>query len=190
MASNYSKLDLKSFKTRLTSGHYDNATGARRGVGKSEMSDDEKKKAYKAIDDHFPDAAKAAPKAPSTAKRPAKASAKAVAKPAAKRGAARAKRTSKTASAKGSKTSAEGAPAASQELADLQAGAQATRESLAGLASAAELDPELDVKAHVRRGATILQHAIDRIGSLLGIPPETSDAPDTEPPASAPAGDE
>lgn len=189
MSSNYSKLDLKAFKARLTSGHYANATGARRGVGKSEMSDDEKKKAYKAIDDHFPDATKASAKAPATAKRPAKASAKAVAKPAAKRGAARGKRSAKAASAKGSKTSAEGAPAASQELADLQAGAQATRESLAGLASAAELDPELDVKAHVRRGATILQHAIDRIGNLLGIPSET---PDAEPPApaDAPSGDE
>mgnify|MGYP006327506837 CR=1 FL=1 len=37
MASNYVKLDLKTFKARITDNHYANATGARRGVGKSEM---------------------------------------------------------------------------------------------------------------------------------------------------------
>lgn len=63
MASNYTKLDLKKiFKTRLTDGHYTNATGARRGVGKSEMTDDEKKKSYKAIDDHFGTTPAAAPR--------------------------------------------------------------------------------------------------------------------------------
>lgn len=176
MASNYTKLDLKTFKTRLADGHYANATGARRGVGKSELTDDEKKKAYKAIDEHFGTSSEPAPKAAGT-KRTAKAAPKAPAKAVAKtpvkaRGAGRGKRAAKAGSTRGSKTVAEAAPAASQELADLHTGAQATRESLAGLASASELDSELDVKLAAQRGAKILQHSIDRIGELLGIAPE------------------
>ena len=168
MASNYTKLDLKTFKTRLADGHYANATGARRGVGKSELTDDEKKKAYKAIDEHFGTSSEPAPKAAGT-----KRTAKAVAKtPVKARGAGRGKRAAKAGSTRGSKTVAEAAPAASQELADLHTGAQATRESLAGLASASELDSELDVKLAAQRGAKILQHSIDRIGELLGIAPE------------------
>lgn len=185
MASNYTKLDIKTFKTRLTEGHYANATGARRGVGKSEMNDDEKKKAYKAIDDHFGTTPAAAPKA-AGAKRVAKVTAKAVVKTGAKRTAGRAKRTVKAGSGRGSKPATESAPAASQELADLHTGAQATREALAGLASASELDGELDVKLTAQRGAKILQHSIDRIGELLGIAPEASEPAESEPANDAP----
>lgn len=196
MASNYVKLDLKTFKARITDNHYANATGARRGVGKSEMTDDEKKKAYKVIDDHFGSAPAATPKvggSKTVAKTVAKPAAKAVAKTVAKapvkaRVAGRGKRTAKAGSARGSKTAPEGAPAASQELADLHTGAQATRESLAGLASASEIDEKLDLRLAAQRGAKILQHSIDRIGTLLGIAPEAEvQEPAEAAPSSAPA---
>jgi hypothetical protein len=194
MASNYTKLDLKAFRLRLTEGHYTNATGARRGVGKSEMTEDEKKKAYKAINEHFGDtSATAAEAQKEPAKRVAKTTAKTAAKPVAKAGAkrtaGRAKRGAKAGSTRGNKPAAEVAPAASQELADLRIGAQATRDSLAGLASASELDPGLDVKLAVQRGAKVLQHSIDRIGELLGITSEVVELPEGEALNEAPSSD-
>lgn len=196
MASNYSKLDLKSFKERLGAAHYKNATGARRGVGKSEMSDDEKSKAYKVIDTHFN--VEAAPKA--AAKTVAK---KAVAKktapkaaPAAAvktgRGAGRGKKTAaKKTSTRGRKAAdAEGAPATSteqddhrNELANLHAGAEATRSAMTGLVQAAGIDGTIDVKAGAREGAALLQRSISRISSILGsraIVPQLSAAPAIE----------
>ena len=169
MASNYSKLDLKGFKERLGAKHYANATGARRGVGKSEMSEADKASAYAAINKHFN--VEAAPKAsaPKAKRTPAKKTA-AVKTPATKaRGTGRAKRTAakKTTSAKGRKgADAEGAPAA-QELADLLAGADATRQALAGLGEAADIDGSIDVKTAARRGADILQRSIERISQIL-----------------------
>lgn len=189
MASNYTKLDLKAFRLRLTEGHYTNATGARRGVGKSEMTEDEKKKAYKAIDEHFGASSTAAAAPKETAKRVAKTTTKPVAKAGAKRAAGRAKRGAKAGSTRGNKPAAEVAPAASQELADLRIGAQATRDSLAGLASASELDPGLDVKLAVQRGAKVLQHSIDRIGELLGITSEVVELPEGEALNEAPSSD-
>lgn len=176
MASTYSKLDLKGFKERLTAKHYANATGARRGVGKSEMSDADKTSAYAAIDKHFGVEAKPAKTSAVTAKRqPAKRTTAAVKGATAKpKTAARAKKTSaKKTSARGRKAAdADGAPA-TQELADLHAGASATQAAMAGLATASELDPGLDVKASVQQGAEILQHSINRIGELLGHNPKS-----------------
>lgn len=190
MASNYSKLDLKSFKERLTAKHYKDATGARRGVGKSEMSADDKSAAYTAINRHFGVEAKPAKAvgAPKAKRAPAKraATVKSAAKVA--RGAGRAKRTTtakKGTSARGRKAAdAEGAPAA-RELADLQAGTAATQSAMAGLAAAAELDPKLDVRAAAQHGAEILQHSIERIGKILGHKTAEPTAPASAPPPDA-----
>lgn len=198
MASTYSKLDLKGFKERLANKQYKDATGARRGVGKSEMSDDDKKKAHAAINAHFGvEAAPAAKAGGVKAKRgPAKKTAAVKTAGTKTKGAPRAKRAAsakKTASARGRKTAdAEGAPA-TQELADLQAGTAATRDALTGLAAAAELDPGLDVRGAVQRGASILDQSITRIGEILGHPkaePSTPPpAPSSEPEPAAEAED-
>lgn len=196
MASNYQKLNIKLFNERLAGNQYESVTGARRAVGKSEMTDDEKAKAYKAINKHFDvesepktgGSTKGATKSAGPAKRGAATKPAAAAKTAAKgapkaRAAGRGKRTggAKKTSARANKSApAEGAPAAS-ELAELHAGAQATREALIGLTAAQEIDPSLDVKGAAARGAAILQHSIDRIGALLGTaaPIEPSTTPFT-----------
>lgn len=187
MASNYSKLDLKGFKERLSAKHYANATGARRGVGKSEMSEADKASAYTAINKHFN--VEASPKASAPkAKRVVAKKAAAVKTPATKaRGAGRAKRgpAKKTTSAKGRKgADAEGAPA-TQELADLLAGADATRQALAGLGEAADIDGSIDVKTSARRGADILQRSIERISQILE--PRLPSVPEPVAPPSSPA---
>jgi hypothetical protein len=199
MASNYQKLNTKIFNERLANKQYANATGARRAVGKSEMSEDEKRKAYASIDKHFgvaaaPAKASAAPKSKrAVAKKGATKASAAAAKTG--RGAARGKRTAakKTASARSAKSApAEGAPAL-PTLADLHAGAEATRAAMAGLGEAAGIDPSLDVKSAARKGAEILQHSIDQIGALLGhkepaaaVPPTPASVPSTLPPPAPP----
>lgn len=113
---NYETLD--GFKKKLKSGHYSNVTGARRAVGKMRTWEDpEKDAARKAIDRHFGDAAKPAPRkaaAPKKAaaapagkkfdrkKRPAKKATpkKAAAKPAVKAAAPAKKAAPKKAAAK------------------------------------------------------------------------------------------
>lgn len=185
MASNYSKLDLRSFKTRLGEDAYKNATGARRGVGKSEMTAEEKDAAYKAINKHFGVESKPVP-APK-AKRVAKAAKVAPVKAATKtaRTAGRAKKTAaKKTSGRGRKASdSEAAPALDQheELANLQAAADATRSAMAGLKDAAHLDATLDVKASAQQGFAILQNAIARIHEIVGdLPAPIVEAPIVE----------
>lgn len=79
----FEKTTLEVFKRRLKDGEYNDATGARRAVGKAkEMSDAEKKKAYAAIDAHS--GPWAGGKGKKTAKKPAAAAKKAAA-PAAKK---------------------------------------------------------------------------------------------------------
>lgn len=71
----YQKMTLADFKEKLKGGQYKDATGARRGAGKADLSKDEKEQAYKAIDKHFGDSAtKKAPakKEKATSKRAAK----------------------------------------------------------------------------------------------------------------------
>jgi len=190
MATNYVKLDMKVFKDRLGSKQYKYATGARRAVGKSEMSQADKESCYASINKHFGVSDKPAKAA--SVKRPAakKTAVKATTKtPKAGRG-KRTAATKKGTSARGKTSDAEGAPAA-QELAELQAGAAATQAAMAGLATASELDPGLDVKAAIKQGAEILQHSIDRIGLLLGrkvavLPEVPEPAPVSEPPPSEP----
>lgn len=163
MASNYQKMTMKIFSERLSSNHYANATGARRAVGKSDMTDDEKRKAYSSIDRHFGVEPMASGTKPAAKKTVAK---KTVAKTA--RGAGRAPRST---AKKGSRASTEtdSAPGVvHQEIASLHAGASATREAMAGLSAASEFDSTIDLKMAARRGADILQYSIDRIGELLG----------------------
>lgn len=192
MASNYSKLDLKSFKTRLGEDAYKNATGARRGVGKSEMTADEKEKAYKAINAHFGVESKPVP-APK-AKRVAKAVPAKSAATKTTRTAGRAKKTAaKKTAGRGRKASdSEAAPALDQhnELANLQAAADATRSAMAGLTEAAHLDATLDVKASAQQGADILKNAIARIHEIVGELPSSSPATLSEPPAADVPSDE
>jgi len=194
MASNYQKLNIKLFNERLAGNQYESVTGARRAVGKSEMTDDEKAKAYKAINKHFDVESEpktggstktkgAGPAKRGAATKPTTAAKTAVKGAPKARAAGRGKRTggAKKTSARANKSApAEGAPAAS-ELAELHAGAQATREALIGLTAAQEIDPSLDVKGAAARGAAILQHSIDRIGALLGTaaPIEPSTTPFT-----------
>lgn len=193
MASNYSKLDLKGFKERLGAKHYANATGARRGVGKSEMSEPDKASAYTAINKHFN--VEAAPKAsaPKAKRTPAKKTAAVKTTVTKVRVTGRAKRTAakKTPSARGRKgADAEGAPA-QQELADLLAGADATRQALAGLGEAADIDGSIDVKTAARRGADILQRSIERISQILDPRLPRHDQEPVAPPSSpAPAAPE
>lgn len=49
----YSKMTVEDFKKRLKNGDYKDATGARRGAGKADLSDAEKDQCRKAIDAHF-----------------------------------------------------------------------------------------------------------------------------------------
>jgi len=60
----YTKMTLDGFKQKLKAGEYKDATGARRGAGKAELTEDEKAQARKAIDKHFgvESAPQAAPK--------------------------------------------------------------------------------------------------------------------------------
>ena len=52
--SNYNKLNLSQFKTRLTEGAYATAAGANRAVGKmSDLDDADKAKAKAAVLKHF-----------------------------------------------------------------------------------------------------------------------------------------
>jgi hypothetical protein len=71
----YTKMTVADFKKRLASGDYKDATGARRGAGKADLTGEEKDQCRRAIDKHFgveasapakkaPKKVKAAPKKP------------------------------------------------------------------------------------------------------------------------------
>ena len=49
----YSKMTVADFRKKLAGGHYQNHTGARRGVGKADLDEAEKAKCYRAINKHF-----------------------------------------------------------------------------------------------------------------------------------------
>lgn len=68
----YKKMTAEDFKARLKNGDYKDATGARRGVGKADLSDDEKEQCRRAIDKFF-----GAEPAPAAGKKPQKKVAKA-----------------------------------------------------------------------------------------------------------------
>lgn len=49
----YRKMTVEDFKLKLKNGEYQNATGARRGAGKADLSEGDKAACYRAIDAHF-----------------------------------------------------------------------------------------------------------------------------------------
>lgn len=75
----YTKMTVADFKQRLKNGDYKDATGARRGAGKADLTSDEKDQCRRAIDKHFGVDSSAAASKKTVAKKP-KATSKKVAK--------------------------------------------------------------------------------------------------------------
>src|SRR5262245_9480679 len=72
----YKKMTVDDFKARLKNGDYKDATGARRGAGKADLSEEEKEQCRKAIDKHFGESTPAASASPKKAKQKVKAAPK------------------------------------------------------------------------------------------------------------------
>ena len=74
----YTKMTVADFKKKLKDGEYETATGARRGIGKTAFSEEEKTACHRAIDKHFGEEAAPKKAGPTSGKKVAKAAAKPV----------------------------------------------------------------------------------------------------------------
>ena len=135
----YTKMTLQSFLERLKEGKYQGIAGARRAVGKSELDDEEKKKANKAIDRHFssPDEAAPSPAAPQKIVKIVR-------------------------EKKGEPVEDE------KDLRATHRTVQVTKDALEGLARAKTADAQVNVSEAAQIGVNILGKALSKIHQALG----------------------
>jgi len=177
----YTKMTVADFKKKLNGGHYANPTGARRGVGKADLSDDEKAKCYKAIDKHFD--VSAAPKAAKkTAKK--KAAKKAAPTPAAPKVTAEAPKNGKKKAAKkivkktGKKRAARTPEVDVDALAQLHLASErigTISQAISAMRQAKEAYPELDTQEGATAAGAALTDIVQSVhqtvkGEQLVIP--------------------
>lgn len=141
----YVKMTLQSFLERLKEGKYQGVAGARRAVGKSELSDEEKKKANKVIDRHFSSSDEAAT---SSSPAPAQKVVKVI----------REKKNEPVEEEK--------------DLRSTHRTVQVTKDALEGLARAKTADAGVNVSDAAQVGVNILGKALHKIHQALGGKPK------------------
>lgn len=183
----YTKMTVDDFKARLKNGDYKDATGARRGAGKADLTASEKEQCRKLIDKHFGvDSSSPAPK--KTAKKAKGTSKKVVAKKAATNGKAEHKSNGASA-APAKKTAGKGRKRRSSEAADgseseLLAGLHLAKERIGTITQAVdtmkrakETYPELDTKEGMTVAAQSLTEIMQGVHASLKERLTLPDAP-------------